>query len=200
MIAQGIQFRARWVEMPAPDGLTFREVQLPGHDDTNISLLEILDTDYAYSPLGYAAIGPLVTVVEDAEIETLFYTKALGLQDIMQDLLSGPEVERMIGLPAGAGVDFRVLGDADDPMGRIEVIEYQQTQGADRYAKARPPATGTLHVTWQIPDLAPLRANLDTWGVAFTEHGNVDALFGTGPMISFYSPGGFRIEVQQTGQ
>jgi catechol 2,3-dioxygenase-like lactoylglutathione lyase family enzyme len=194
---RGIKFRASWTEMASPDGSRFREVQMPGPDATNIAVLEILGSDYRYGPSGYAAIGPLIIVVEDAEIETRFFTKALGLASVMVDLLSGPEVEKMVGLPPGAGLDFRVLGDPEDPMGRIEVIEYQQTEGTDRYALAKPPHTGTLHVTWQVDDLAPLRASLDKWGVPITEHGPVDAIFGRGPMISFYSPGGFRIEVQE---
>jgi len=195
--ARGIPFRAQWTEMSAPDGSTFREVQMPGPDATNIAVLEILGSDYRYGPTGFAAIGPLIIVVEDADIEALFFDKVLGLERVMRDLLAGPEVEKMVGLPAGAGLDFRVLGDSGDPMGRIEIVEYQQTEGADRYALAKPPNTGALHVTWQVDDLEPLRANLETWGVPTTEHGAVDAIFGNGPMISFYSPAGFRIEVQE---
>ncbi len=195
--ARGMQFRAPWVEMPSADGSRFREVQMPGPDATNIVLLEIIGSEFQYSPTGFAGIGPLIIVVDDADFEALFFTRVLGLESIMQDMLSGPEIEQMVGLPAGAGIDFRVFGDNNDPMGRIEVIEYQQTGGQDRYALAKPPATGTLHVTWQVADLEPLRANLETYGVEVTEHGRLDAIFGSGPMISFYSPGGFRIEVQE---
>lgn len=194
---RGIEFRASWTEMASQDGSVFREVQMPGPDATNIAVLEILGSDYRYGPSGYAAIGPLIIVVEDAEIETDFFHRTLGLDSVMRDLLAGPAVEKMVGLPPGAGLDFRVLGDAEDPMGRIEVIEYQQTEGSDRYALAKPPNTGSLHVTWQVEDLAPLRDSLGQRGVTVVEHGVVDAIFGRGPMISFYSPGGFRIEVQE---
>ena len=51
-----------------------------------------------------------------------------------------------------------------------------------------------LYGAVNVADLAPLRANLETWGVPVTEHGSIDAIFGSGPMISFYSPAGFRIE------
>jgi catechol 2,3-dioxygenase-like lactoylglutathione lyase family enzyme len=194
---RGIEFRASWTEMASPDGSVFREVQMPGPDATNIAILEILGSDYRYGPTGYAAIGPLIIVVGDAEIETDFFHRILGLHKVMRDLLAGPAVENMIGLPPGAGLDFRVLGDMEDPMGRIEVIEYQQTAGTDRYALARPPNTGSLHVTWQVGDLGPLRARLDREAVPVTDHGIIDAVFGRGRVISFYSPGGFRIEVQE---
>ena len=195
--AAGLEFRAPWVEMPAPGGLTFREVQMPGHDETNIVLMEILDTNYRHSPAGYAGIGPLIIVVGDAETETAFYQDVLGLELVMQDLLAGPEIERMVGLPAGAGIDFRVLGAEADPMGRIEVIEYQRTGGADLFARARPPATGTLHAGWQVASLEPLREQLAARGIDYAAFDTVDAVYGSGPVIVFRSPEGFRIEVQE---
>lgn len=197
--AAGLAFRAPWVEMPAPGGLTFREVQMPGHDATNIVLLEILDTNYPHSPAGYAGIGPLIIVVADAETETAFYQDVLGLDMVMQDLLAGPEIERMVGLPEGAGIDFRVLGTEADPMGRIEVIEYQRTGGTDLFQRARPPATGTLHAGWQVTSLDPLRRQLDAKGIPYEIFDAVDALYGRGPVIAFLTPAGFRIEVQAVG-
>ena len=197
MLAAGYEFRAPWTEMPAPGGTSFREVQMPGHDFTNIVLLEILDTDYRHSPAGYAAIGPLIIVVGDADSETRFYADILGLEQITEDLLAGPEIERMVGLPTGAGIDFRVLGDEADPMGRIEVIEYQRTGGEDRFDRARPPATGTLHAGWQVADLAALRRHLDEHAIAYQDHGSLDTIYGVGPMISLQTPAGFRIEVQE---
>lgn len=197
--AAGIEFRAPWTEMPAPGGLVFREVQTSGHDVTNIVLLEILDTDYVHSPAGYAGIGPLILVAGDAETETAFYQDVLGLTMIMQDLLGGPEIERMVGLPEGAGIDFRVLGAEADPMGRIEVIEYQRTGGRDLFDRAVPPATGTLHAGWRVASLAPLRQRLDARGIDYREFGPLDTIHGTGPILVFRTPAGFRIEVQESG-
>lgn len=194
--AAGLEFRAPWVEMPAPGGLTFREVQMPGHDATNIVLLEILDTDYRHSPAGYAGIGPLIIVVGEAETETAFYQDVLGLEMVMQDLLAGPEIERMVGLPAGAGIDFRVLGAENDPMGRIEIIEYQRAGGADLFGRARPPATGALHAGWQVASLDPLRQQLEARGIDYETFEALDTIYGTGPVIAFRTPAGFRIEVQ----
>jgi catechol 2,3-dioxygenase-like lactoylglutathione lyase family enzyme len=198
LIAAGRTFRARWTEMPAPGGLTFREVQMPGHDDTNIVLLEILDTDYTHSEAGYAGIGPIIIVVRDADRETAFYKDVLGLEMLTQDLLAGPEIERMVGLPEGAGIDFRVLGAETDPMGRIEIIEYQRAEGRQLFDRAVPPATGLLHAGWRVADLAPLRRQLAARGIDYREVGAVDAIYGDGPMLVFHSPAGFRIEVQET--
>lgn len=79
-------------------------------------------------------------------------------------------------------------------MGRIEVIEYQQVEGEDLYPRAKPPATGILHMNYRIPDLKPIRERLANLTV--TEHGTINALYGSGETISLHSPAGFRIEVQ----
>jgi catechol 2,3-dioxygenase-like lactoylglutathione lyase family enzyme len=197
--AAGLVFRAPWAEMPAPGGLSFREAHMAGPDATNIVLLEILGTAYRHSATGYAGIGPLIIVVADAASETAFYREVLGLQPIMEDLLAGPEIERVVGLPAGAGIDFRVLGDAADPMGRIEVIEYQRTGGADLFTRARPPATGTLHAGWRVPALAPVLERLESRGIDYREYGVQATIHGTGPVIAFHTPAGFRIEILASG-
>ncbi len=200
LCSEGFEFRAPWVEMPGPDGLVFREVQLPAHDDINISMLEVLDTDYDHTAQGFAGIGPVVMIVEDANLESTFFTQALGLEPILQDLLAGPDTEALVGLPPGAGLDYRVLGDPMEPLGRTEVIEYQQTHGRDLYSRAHPPALGLLHLTWRTSDLTPLMDRLDQANVSVTDHGTLELLYGTGRVISFRSPAGLRIEVIDTSQ
>ena len=170
---------------------------MAGHDETNIVLLEVVGEEYVYSDAGFAGIGPLIIVVDDADVETRFYTEVLGLDLLLQDILGGPDIERVVGLPAGAGIDFRVLGDADDPMGRIEVIEYQQVSGTDRMARARPPATGFLHVVWQANNLADVRHSLREAGVQSTIHTHKSLIYGTGTVVQFTTPEGFHIEVIQ---
>jgi catechol 2,3-dioxygenase-like lactoylglutathione lyase family enzyme len=193
----GIRFRARWAEMAAGQHV-FREVHLPGHDEINVVLLEVLGPGYTtpLSPKGYAGIGPLISIVGDGAAEVRFYRDVLGMTTTLELLLTGPDIERTVGLPSGAGLRLQVFGDPHEPLGRIEVIEYQQVRGEDLYPRAMPPATGILHVTYRVPDLAPLRARLAAAGVSVTEHGTVTAIFGSGPLLSFRSPAGFRIEVQ----
>ena len=192
----GYEFRARWTEMQGPGGMTFREVQMFAHDRINIALLEILGADYPFGPKGYAAVGPLVMAVADADEESAFYEQVLGLDFVLGDLISGPEIETMIGLPAGAGLDYRVLGDPDNPMGRIEVIEYQRTAGRNRYARTAPPALGTLHVNWATDSMQTLLDRLNTAGIDWQDHGPMSLLYGDGQVISFHSPAGMRHEVR----
>ncbi len=195
LLAAGFGFRARWTEMHGPGGMTFREVQMFAHDRINIALLEVLGADYPFGPKGYAAVGPLVTAVASADEETTFYEQVLGLNFVLGDLISGPEIETMIGLPSGAGLDYRVLGDPDNPMGRMEVIEYQQTTGRNRYARTAPPALGTLHVNWAVDSIQPLLDRLNAAGIDWRDHGSVSLLYGDGRVVSFQSPAGMRQEI-----
>lgn len=195
--ALGVSFRSRWGEIPAGD-LRFREVHLAGHDNLNVVLLEVIGPGYAttLSPRGFAGIGPLVTIVGDAAAEARFYGDVLGMETTLALRLTGPEIEATVGLPPGAALDIRVFGDPAEPLGRIEIIEYEKMPGEDRYPRARAPATGILHANYQVPDLDAVRERLARAGVPFTEHGPVRALYGQGPLVSFRSPAGFRIEVQ----
>jgi catechol 2,3-dioxygenase-like lactoylglutathione lyase family enzyme len=198
LAAAGHEFRSDWVEVPGPDDLRFREVHMAGHDGLNIVLLEVLGPGYAtpLSPRGFAGIGPLVAICPDLAAEAVFWREQLGLETTLEFLLAGPQVERMVGLPPGAGLDLRVYGDPAEPLGRIELIEYQRARGEDRYPRALPPATGLLHATWRVPDLAPLRQRLAAAGVAVTGQGELSALFGSGPVLACRSPAGFRVELQ----
>ena len=79
----------------------------------------------------------------------------------------------------------------------VEVIEYERTTGSNLFARAKAPALGTLHVTYQVPELGPLLDRLGAGKVRYVDHGNRRLLYGTGRLISFHSPAGFRIEVQE---
>lgn len=200
LVAAGFRFRGPPTLMADSDP-PFREAHLTGHDDLNVVLLEVLAPGYDLprAPLAVAGLGPVVTIVGDRAAETAFYRDALGLATTLELVIGGPAIEQAVGLPPGAGLDIAVFGDPAEPLGRIEVIEYQRVAGADRYPRARPPACGLLHATWRVPDLAPLRARLATAGVATTEHGVVTTLFGTGALLACRSPAGFRVELQAAG-
>jgi hypothetical protein len=103
----------------------------------------------------------------------------------------------MVGLPAGAALSLKVFGDPREPLGRVELIEYERTAGRNLFARAKAPALGTLHVTYRIPELAPLLDRLETAGIRHVDHGERRLLYGAGRVVSIRSPAGFRIEVQE---
>jgi len=202
LAARGARFRSDPTLLTAPDGMTFMEAHLAGHDATNVVLLELIGEKYGilFGPRGFAGVGPLVTIIPDLAREEAFYSRVLGMATTLDLRLDGPVIEKMIGLPPGAALLLKVFGNAGEPLGRIEVIEYQRTGGRNLFARTRAPALGALHVTYQVADLAPIRERLAAAGVAVADHGTRNLLYGAGAVISFHSPSGFRLEVQETGQ
>lgn len=197
--AMGVQFRGKPITAPGPGGLIFREVHMPGHDETNVVLLEIIGSGYdtCFNARGFAGIGPVISIVGSLKMEEGFYRDILGMEETLDIRLGGPAMEEMIGLSTGASLLLKVYGDPAEPLGRIEVIEYEQTRGSNLYERARPPALGTLHVNYRVRDLHALRDRLRGTGAGITEHGDLELLYGQGPVVSFNSPAGLRLEVQE---
>ncbi|MEE8308054.1 MAG: VOC family protein [Gammaproteobacteria bacterium] len=198
MKADGRPFRSEnYSEVTAAGGTTFREIHMHGHDDTNIVFVEVIGEELPYSPTGFAGIGPIITIVPDAQAEEDFYVNLFALEVLSKNLLNGEVIERMVGLPKGAGLDVRVLGEEADEFGRIEIVDYQGVEGEDRYARAVAPSLGTLHIRYEVPDLVPLSTRLQDLGIPFDEISAISSLLGTGDVLVFRSPAGLRIEAQQ---
>ena len=198
LAAAGRAFRNdRYSEMTAPNGVTFREMHMPGHDRINVVLLEILGGGMSVPGGDFAGVGPLILIVDDAAAEKAFYREIIGLDLLSDNLLEGAEVEKMIGLPPGAALDVSIWGKKRRPFGQIEIIDYRGVEGGNLYPRARPKSLGILHVAYEAPSLAPLRRRLDDRRIEFSEHAPVSTLFGAGPAISFASPAGFRIEIHE---
>jgi len=200
LAALGYSFKnATHSEVATPDGLTFREGHMPSHDDINVVLLELVGQELPYSPSGFAAVGLLITIVPDAERERDFYRTVLELDVLHDNVLQGPEVEAMIGLPSGVALHASVWGQPDEPMGQIEIIEYRGADGDNLFPRARPKALGVLHVSFESTGMAALRQRLAVAGVDIAEHGRTSTLATSGDTISFLTPAGMRIEVTGTG-
>ncbi|MEZ5564502.1 MAG: hypothetical protein R3F24_02850 [Gammaproteobacteria bacterium] len=192
--AQGHQFRSPvHHEVSSPGGLRFREAHMPAHDALNVVLLEVLGQPVSVSPQGFAAIGLLITIVPDAELEKTFYASVLGLEKLMQNILEGPEVEAMIGLPPGAALDASIWGNPGDALGQVEIIEYRGVRGANLYPRAQPPATGILQIAFKTANLSGLRRRLHDSGTVRVEHGTVETLAMRGDTLSFTTPAGLKV-------
>ena len=198
MKAAGVRFRnEKYSEVKTPSGSIFREIHMPAHDDINVVLLEVIGEDLPYTPQGFAGVGPVITIVPSAAEEKSFYQNILGLEILSDNILAGPEIEKMVGLPSGAALDVSVLGHEHEHFGRIEIVDYQGVEGEDRYPRARPKALGTFQVSYGIDDLEPLISRLEAAGISYASYGEVSTLLGTAEAIAFHSPAGFRIEAHQ---
>lgn len=194
--ASGYQFRNDiYSEITAPSGTTFREIHLLGHDDVNIVLLEVVGDSHEYSARGFSGIGPLIIIVADAPREKRFYREGFGMEKLSDNILEGPEIERMVGLPPGAALDVSIWGAASQPLGKMEVIDYRGVESTNLYPKARAPALGILHITYQTDQLKTLEQKLMTLDYPANIRDPLQTLIGSGQVLTTYSPAGLRIDV-----
>ena len=200
LIKMGYQFRSEYVGYQIESiGADVLEVQMPGHDHTNIIFVEQLGEKIQLSKRGYGGITSLVTIVSELDEETDFFMDIFSLKEALSEDLFGEHVEKMIGLPKGGGLRLNLLeGDELDRYGRVELVAYIGAEKQDDlYKIANPPALGTLHCVFRAEDIDNIKNKLRRRSVSFKEHGLLDLIYGKGEIISFRSPAGLRIEVQQ---
>jgi len=196
--SRGVHFRTHtYSEVTAPDGTAFREIHMPSHDAINVVLLEVVGKPRPFTANGFAGVGPLIYIVPDAPGEKAFAESVLRLDKLNDNLLKGPEIERMVGLPPGSGLDVSIWGRSSNVFGDIEIIEYQGVRGKNLYPMAVPKALGILHISYAIADATALLTRLDAAGTRVTSHGYLETLSGTGRVYSFSTPAGLRIEVYE---
>jgi len=150
--AAGNEFRSRVIEYKVGD-IIASEVQMPGPDDTNIVFVEVAGETMPVSAQGYCGITSFVVIVPDLNIEGAFYRKLLGFDELLRHRITGAEIEEIVNLPSMTGVEMSVLGCEQERFGRIELIQYDGSPGADRFALARAPARGTLHCAYRVDSL-----------------------------------------------
>ena len=200
LIKMGYQFRSEYVGYQIESiGADVLEVQMPGHDHTNIIFVEQLGEKIQLSKRGYGGITSLVTIVSELDEETDFFMDIFSLKEALSEDLFGEHVEKMIGLPKGGGLRLNLLeGDEIDRYGRVELVAYIGAEKQDDlYKIANPPALGTLHCVFRVEDIDNIKNKLRNRSVSFKEYGLLDLIYGKGEIISFRSPAGLRIEVQQ---
>lgn len=178
-----------------------REVQISGHDQTNIVLIEILSGGFGmnYSPAGYAALTSFVVVVPDTKSEAGFFAELFGLDELMHHRISGPGIEKAVGLPSGSVLDMRLMGRDQKFFGRVELIAYEGLGGSDRFKLAKPPALGTLHCTFAVKSLNEFLHRAENRVIENSIYDGLETIFCSGRVCSVYSPSGLRIDVYEQG-
>ena len=196
LVDKGVVFRnEHYSEAVSPDGVHFREIHLAGHDEINIVLLQVIGSDTLIPPTGFSGVGPLVCIVREPKEEKRFYEQVVGLKLSHDNILSGPDIEQMIGLPAGCALEVSIWAEPGQPLGEVELVTYQGTDGADLYPRARPGARGVTHLNWQVDDIEALAAHLSAHGVGHSASTINGSLIQSRASLIFYSPAGLRLEV-----
>ncbi len=195
LVDQGVVFRNEYYsEAVSPDGVHFREIHLAGHDDINIVLLQVIGSDTPIPPTGFSGVGPLVCIVREPTEEKRFYEQVVGLKLSHDNILAGPDIEQMIGLPAGCALEVSIWAEPGQPLGEVELVTYQGTDGADLYPRARPGARGVTHLNWQVDDIEAFAAHLSAHGVRHSASTINGSLIQSRASLIFHSPAGLRLE------
>ena len=192
----GYQFRSKWVQYHVED-MEVREVQMGAHDDVNLVLVELLGKELPFTTEGYTGLTSFITVVPDADAEEDFYESLFDLSLVSRHHLKGPEIEKMIGLPPGSALDMRLFGTEDNPLGRVELIQYEGVKGANLYPLAKPGALGSLHSTFFTASLDKFVSRAEAKGIEIHHFGHVETILGSGAACAVYTPAGMRIEVHE---
>ena len=111
------------------------------------------------------------------------------------NILEGPEIEEMIGLPAGCALEVSIWAETGQPLGEMELVTYQGTEGEDRYPRAWPGARGITHLNWWVDDIEAFAAHLRAQGVTHELSKVEGSLFQSSASLIFQSPAGLRLEV-----
>jgi catechol 2,3-dioxygenase-like lactoylglutathione lyase family enzyme len=184
----GYKFRSE-VQQLSP---TLYEVHMFGHDELNIVLLGAPHkVERNFSPKGFDAAPLLITISPDNERDAEFYTKLLGADLVSSSQFTGPAIEKAVGLPPGAGLDIRIMGDPQSNLGRIEIVQYSGAPQRNLYPLAKPPARGLLAATYFVPELESFLKRGAEFGLQ--DLGEVDGVYGPGRMATATSPAGLRI-------
>jgi catechol 2,3-dioxygenase-like lactoylglutathione lyase family enzyme len=103
----------------------------------------------------------------------------------------------MIGLPAGCALEVSIWAEPGQPLGEMELVTYQGTDGANRYPRAQPGARGVTHLNWWRDDIEAFAAHLRAQGVPYESSKVESSLFQSSSSLIFRSPAGLRLEVHE---
>jgi catechol 2,3-dioxygenase-like lactoylglutathione lyase family enzyme len=194
LTAAGYKFRSAPSQLKAGD-VEFSEVHMHGPDDVNIVFVDIPQRPEPTSDKGYGVAPQIVITTPDNVRETSFFQSTLGLALISHNSFAGPEIEKAVGLPKGAKLDVRILGNPENHYGRLEFVQYEGATGKNLHPRAKAPARGMLSISYLVPDLAPLLARAQA--LALIDHGKVSTVLGAGRLVSVTSPAGVRVDLLQ---
>jgi len=112
----------------------------------------------------FESIDHINIVVTDLDRMFDFYTRVLGLKESKRVTISGPWIDKTVGL---TGVRAEVVY-LDLPSGpRIELLRYVQPRGLQPEGQGLSNTTGIRHMAFRVTDIDAIVAKLRSAGVEF---------------------------------
>ncbi|NND36666.1 MAG: VOC family protein [Gammaproteobacteria bacterium] len=189
--ADGWGFKSRVIDYNVGD-VQASEVQMPGPDETNIVFVEVAGESMPVSSKGYCGLTSFVVIVPDIETEAAFYRDTFGFDELLRHRITGEGIEEIVNLPSSTGVEMSVLGREQERFGRVELIQYDNSPGIDRFGLAKAPARGSLHCAFRVASVADV---LEACPGDSRRIDGVDTLFTDGPIGILTTPAGLRVEI-----
>ena len=191
----GFQFRSEKPQEFISNGILVKELHMPGPDETNIVIIERDDATFPVNEKGYYGVGLIITTVDDVDTEHAFLEGLLNLETANAVELSGPELEKVTGLPPGTRWLIRILGDEDRFEGQIELVEYRGVEGENRYDRAVPGARGLTELTYEVAALKAIVQLLESQNYNYSVHNNIKLFEHCYDVVRLRSPAGMPLQV-----
>ncbi len=147
------------------------------------------------TPVSVVVIG-----VEKLESSLQFYADTLGLEVIEKLPLSGSEFEKHWGLPAGSSAKCAFLGHGADPVGRIQLLEFDAPDRQRVRPNERRCATGLFNLNVYTSDIFADVEMLRAGGFGFWSdpvHNDFGPAIGATHEVVFDGPDGIVINMIQ---
>lgn len=191
--AAGFEFRSPVNRLVTQTGQEVFETHMFGPDGLNLVFVEQPAHPEPVSAKGYGVAPQIVVISPDNLRESSFWQSLLGLEQISHNQFAGAAIEKAVGLPSGAKLDIRIMGDSQVDFGRIEIVQYEGAPSRDLYPRAKPPARGQLSVTYFVPELDSIVARGSSLGVR--DLGTFNGVYGEGRLATVTTPAGLRVDL-----
>jgi catechol 2,3-dioxygenase-like lactoylglutathione lyase family enzyme len=135
-----------------PDGLAINLVELTGDDTTTVGRLRREVAALGKTKAGFTQVATTSHSVVQRDKALAFYTRVLGMEVRIDDILAKPETNRFLGRPPEAKTRATFLAGAHQ-FGKVALSHPENYAVPDRTTLAVPPNIGYLAQSFCVPSL-----------------------------------------------
>ena len=139
------------VLIEGPDGVLINLVQLPAERGSAAGdLAELVEPHRTHT--GFTAVCTSAHRVKDLNAALEFHQRVLGLEKLIDAVLSKPETNRLLNLPEGART-HSIFVWSGHPLGKVVLSNPMNYSLPDLVARAAAPNIGYLAMSFELDDL-----------------------------------------------
>jgi len=145
-----------------PDGLAINLVELTGDETTTVGKLRLEVAALGKTSKGFTQVATTSHSIVHRDKALAFYTRVLGMQVRIDDILGKPETNHFLGRPPDAKTRATFMAGAHQ-FGKVALSHPENYAAPDKVHLAVPPNIGYLAQSFQVPSI--LRAKDDCMAV-----------------------------------